>query len=425
MSKKRLIFFVILLLLAVFLAVAGVFLFTPAGGRFVVRRVMQGVSSPDGYDVKAITGSFSSHLALREAELRDAAFLPDGYAVRVQKAEIYFDSLSLAGLNVELYNGRLLLPGGAAVVADGMYQEGALDAQVYFREAQVRDLLGLFAQDKRTASLRGTVASLDAQLQGPLSAFRVEGSAVTGKIEIERIAAEDVRLRYDLRVFPSSSQPLDGSIVIDSGRLLLPRAAVRLTQGRVTFERDKPEPALDIKGEAVVDRIPIGVRLTGTPSAPDLRFTSDDASLSQMQLMAMLLTGRSLSRDQEALARGQVPADLAKDVLDYLVFGGKITEFITRLGLKEVSLTVEGNKQGVGVTKEVAKDLQVRYGVEQKQGRMDGEHTTTQTAGVSYDVTRSVSVEATTAASRISAGGNETAAPEADNAVLLKYKKNF
>jgi len=64
--------------------------------------------------------------------------------------------------------------------------------------------------------------------------------------------------------------------------------------------------------------------------------------------------------------------------------------------------------------------------VEQAQGRNGEERTTTQSAGVSYDVGRGVSVEATTAASRSSAAGvNETASPQTDNSVLLKYKTTF
>ncbi len=426
MKKRWMVFWFLVLGAAALLGATALLIFTQAGGRFVARRVMTGLSSPDGYDVKAMQGSLASQLTLREVELRDGTFLPDGTVLRVQKVDIYFDSLSPGGLNVEVVNGRFLLPGSAVLVADGMYQEGAVDAQVYVRNAEIQDLLGLFPADKDLASLRGPVVSFDATVTGPLSALKMEGGLETGKVYFERIAGEDVRLRFSLTVFSSSRQPLEGTLVIESGRLVLPRSTVRLTQGRVTLRRDDQDPSLDLKGEAVVGRTPIRIHLTGTPAAPELRFASDDASLSQMHLMAMLLTGRSLSSDQEAVARGQIPADLAKDVLDLLVFGGRITEFISRLGLTDVTFRVEPNAQGIGATKEITKDLQVRYGVEQAQGRNGEERTTTQSAGVSYDVGRGVSVEATTAASRSSAAGvNETASPQTDNSVLLKYKTTF
>jgi len=146
---------------------------------------MQRVTSSEGFDVKEISGSFSSRLVLHEVELRDAAPLPEGYIVRIQKAGIALDSFSPDGLNVEVQNGRLLLPGGAVVVADGVLREGVLDAQVYFRNAEVQDLLGLFPENKKLASLRGTVTSLDAQVSGPSSALRVDGSAVAARLAPE------------------------------------------------------------------------------------------------------------------------------------------------------------------------------------------------------------------------------------------------
>ncbi|MGE5279599.1 MAG: translocation/assembly module TamB domain-containing protein [Deltaproteobacteria bacterium] len=410
---------------ALLLAAAAFFVFTPAGARFLARRAMAAVSAPQDYDVKAVTGTLFSVLTLCEAEVRGPSFLPAGYAVRIQKANIYFDALSPQGLNVELYNGRLLLPGGAAVVADGIYQDGVVDAQIYGRHVEVSDLLGLLPADGRgTFPLKGSVASFDAQATGPLAALRVAGDLLADKISVERIAIEELRLRYDGTVFVSSDRPWEGEILIESGRLILPRSAVRLTDGRIVFRKDEAEPRLDIKGEAVVDRVPIRVFLTGTPSVPDLRFSSDDPALTQVQMTAMLLAGRSLGRDQEEAARGQVPVNLAKDVLDYLVFGGKITEFIARLGLKDVSLTVEGNKQGVGVAKEVAPDLEVRYGVSQQQGAADGTRTTSQSTGVSYGVTPNVSVEATTTANRTQTALNATAV-QTDNTFLLKYRKSF
>ena len=80
--------------IVLFFGVLAYLVVSPEGSRFLARRLLQGTTSSDGYGIKEMNGSFSSGLVLSGVELRDAAFLPPGHVLRVQKAVITNPSAS-------------------------------------------------------------------------------------------------------------------------------------------------------------------------------------------------------------------------------------------------------------------------------------------------------------------------------------------
>jgi outer membrane protein assembly factor BamA/autotransporter translocation and assembly factor TamB len=215
-----------------------------------------------------------------------------------------------------------------------------LDGQITLRARDAAvDLSGLraeadvdlnFAIEQKSAALSGTVTVLRGAYREPLSlttgllqalrspaaAAPVGGSSALDDIRLDvRIVTQDDLLvdnnyaqlaaSADLRLIGTVAQPAatgraslgEGGIVFFGGR------RYRLDrQGSIDFANTtRIEPDLNLTAVTRVNNIDITLALNGTPATLTPKLTSDDPSLTQTDLISLLVTGRT---DAERAAAG-------------------------------------------------------------------------------------------------------------------------
>jgi outer membrane protein assembly factor BamA/autotransporter translocation and assembly factor TamB len=132
------------------------------------------------------------------------------------------------------------------------------------------------------------------------------------------------QLGADLRLINVASAPaLSGRAELrEGGQLFLGRNTFAVQSGTIDFANPSMiEPLLGIEATTRVSGIDIEVRITGAPDNLMTELTSPtDATLTQLDLTSLLLTGRTadqLSEQQAAVVGAQVLGNLAGDVLGF------------------------------------------------------------------------------------------------------------
>jgi len=138
----------------------------------------------------------------------------------------------------------------------------------------------------------------------------------------------------------------------------------------------------------------------------------------------MLLTGKSWRSAEESVSQGGMSADLIKDTLDFLFFGGKVTDLARVLGVSDIHLEIDQNKKGVGLGAQITTRARLNYTVSQEDNSADNT-SVTQKAALVYKVADHLSVEGEKEMRSQQSITNTTQLPETNDAVFLKYKQNF
>ncbi len=397
-------------------------LLTRPGASFVVRRVVRDIVGAADYKIGGVEGSIGRHLVIKDVEIgRFKRHLPQDFIVRVSKVDVFFTSLFLKGLNIEVHNGRMIFPDSSSIVLDGSLQDGVFEGDVFGKNIHLADARRLAPAVKELADLQGVVERLECHLKVSSRRFAVEGKAYVTEVRGDRFILQDCPVGF-LWEYAASNGPW-ASMSIYGGHLELPHTAVILKPGRVILADGLRDVRLDLKGFSQVENVSISIYLRGTLKEPKLRLDSD-SSLSQERLLVMLLTGKSWSSAEESLSQGGVSADLIKDTLDYLFFGGKVTDVARALGVSDVHLEIDQNKKGVGLGTQITSRARLNYTVSQQDGSR-GNASVTQKAALVYKVVDHLSVEGEKEMRSQESITNTTQLPETNDAVFLKYKQNF
>ncbi|MDD5573637.1 MAG: translocation/assembly module TamB domain-containing protein [Candidatus Omnitrophica bacterium] len=408
---------------ALFAMMLGWLLFTPSGAHLAVRHVISHVFGAEDYSIGKMEGFLFGHLTVKDLEIRRfRGRLSSGPAARISKADIFFTAPSLKGLNVEVHNGRLILPDAGCVVIDGVYQDGVFEGEIFGRDIYVTDLPAFFqSRAKELEGFSGRINRLECRLKVSRRTWDIRGKARVTNISGSRFVLEDCPFGFQAE---SSGSGLSAAVNIYGGRLTLPHVSVLLKPGRLSLAAKDPQDLrFDLKGVAQVEDIAIGIYLRGTLKEPKIRLDSD-TSFSQERLLVMLLTGRSWRSAEESLSRGGVSADLIKDALDFLFFGGKATELARLLGVSEVHLEIDQDKKGFGLGAQVTARARLNYTVSQQECPT-GNVSVTQKTALVYRVADHLSVEGEKEMRSEQTITNTTQLPEPNDAVFLKYKQNF
>lgn len=397
-------------------------LLTRRGASFVVRRVMEDVIGATDYTIAGMEGFLGGHLVLRDLEIsRFKGRLPRDFIARISKIDVFFSAPFPKGLNVEIHNGRLILPDSGSIILDGLLQDGVFEGDIFGRDIYLGDVYRFVSGVKELADLHGRVSRLECHLKVSAQRFAVEGKAHVAEIRGSRFFLQNCPLGFQWE-YSRSSGPW-ASVNIYGGQLGLPHAAVFLKPGRIVLADGPRDVRLDLRGFAQVDNVSISIRLKGTLKEPKLRLDSDP-SLSRERLLVMLLTGKSWRSAEESLSQGRVSADLIKDTIDFLFFGGKVNDLARPLGVSDIHLEIDQQKKGFGLGTRITTRARLNYTVAQEDNRQ-GNVSITQKAGVIYQVADHLSVEGERQMRFHESVTNTTQLPETNDAVFLKYKQNF
>ncbi len=170
-----------------------------------------------------------------------------------------------------------------------------------------------------------------------------------------------------LKIKAKPGRPITGlgNLDLRDGTFDFEGNTLQLTQGRVFYQGGPIDnPGLDIQASREIDKVELGVRLTGTANDMEMRLFSDTA-MDESEILSYLLTGQDISKSgTEDKALSPAAATLGK------VGGGVLLKTVDPLKTLDmeglVDLSIGGGEDASDVSlvmgKEIYKDLYISYG---------------------------------------------------------------
>lgn len=401
--------------------------FTVKGNSFLAKLVISKYISSDEIKVKEKKGGLSNILSYDDISIENIEFLPKGSLVRIQRLDISFVSDGAFGFNGRIYNGRLMMPGFDAVFLSGTLQKGELDINIYSKNVNIGQLLELFTPKLGFDNASGSIKDIDVYIKGAISGPEIHGTFYIDKLARYRFGLADCQGKFNLKLEDiKHNLNLSGWIDLSGGKVSgLRNTQINLASGKLEFFGDPKSPVYDLKGNTLVEGTNIKLELKGKIGAAPNLLLSSSSFLSQEGLLVMLVTGKSWSGVDTTTAKGQLPADLVKDFVDYFFFSGSGTRIAQYFGIKDISLTVGDEKKGVEVKTSVTEKFGADYKVEQAKSE-GNEATMVQKVGGEYKITDTLSIGAEKELLFKDAGAGQLGEqPKPDDRIILKYKRKF
>lgn len=428
MKKTILALIIVVILLVVFLAGGFWLLFgTEAGSRFVFGKALEAFYRIPSYSIKSTEGSLLKHFVVHDLQIKGGKNrLPRGAALRISKMDIYFSVLLVKGLNVEIHNGRIILPYGGIVVLNGIYQDETFEGDIYSRNIYTGDVRRFLRDEGLFKGVDGLLNRFECGLKAGRGGATAEGKALLTVLSGKNFTLQECPFSFQLNI--SHKGQVTGLIDVYSGKLLLPKSRIDIKPGSFFINEPILESRLNMHGVSEVQRTNIDIVLKGYLGKPELKLTSDPPR-SQERLMLMLLTGQTWESTEQAIGKGEISPDLAKDTLSFLFLDSGPGALAQKLGISDIHLEYNGQKRGVAVETNVLPKTRVTYGVEQNQQQQQqstGEpEPLKQKVGVIYDVGEHISIEGRTDVGGYDESVTNSETQPADQALYLKYKKQF
>jgi len=243
----------------------------------------------------------------------------------VETSEMYLDfpaglkTVSDVKLQLKSVEDHLAL-GGSVLI-----KEGGLTENLYFDK-------GILAAVTAPRSL-----DLTAQRNPMLESLSLNVAVATqDPIAIQNNLAK-AELSMQLRVLGNPyDMGLTGRLTIEEGsQITLQERQYSVNRGVITFTGERSiEPSLDIEATTTVSSYDITLDITGPPNDTKTQLTSDPAGLSEPDIMALLVTGRTLDE-----IRGQEMQVAQAQMLSYLTgrLGGSLGHQLEKAtGLSQV-----------------------------------------------------------------------------------------
>ncbi len=428
MLRKKfyfLIITIILLISVIIFAFVSYFLFTTRGSGFITKLALSNYLKCEDIDIKRIEGSLAQKLSMKDIEIKNLEWLPKDSFLRIQKLDINFTSLSLEGLNADIFNGQIKLPNSDTIHFHGRYRDASLDFNIYTKYIDVREVVDLVSDSKALKNISGKLIDLDIYAKGPYL-----NPELTGDFQIEEISRNDFFVKNCPTLFTlqfkdiKDELKLYGEVSLNSGVISGPKTAViNLKQSKILFSGDFKKPSFDLKGTSTVEDTKINITLKGAIDKPDLVLSSEPP-FPQEYLLVMLATGKSWKGSEDSLSKRHISLDLARDFIDYFAFSGSGKKIAQLLGVNDISFIFEKQKKGVTVKKGISDKVEASYTIEQSWIEEEKE-AVSQKIGGEYKITESISLEAQKELRKESKEVQFKEPPQTDDKVFLKYKKRF
>jgi autotransporter translocation and assembly factor TamB len=215
---------------------------------------------------------------------------------------------------------------------------------------------------------------------------------------------------------------LNGEIILNSGNVSGPKTAIiNLQKSKILFDGDSKNPALNIRGDSTVNGINIDIMLTGMLDKPDIVFKSVPP-MPEERLMLMVATGKGWTGAEDALNKGKISPDLAKDFVSYFLFSDPGNGMGEKFRLDNFSIKYDDKTQGASVKKDITDKTLLSCGVEQPK-ETGKEKEITRKIGVEQKLTENISVSGKRELTQGSKADGKDTKP--NDEVVVKYKAAF
>ena len=416
--------FIIVITILTLVIVGYYFRSTTKGSAYITRFAISRYLGTDEFAIKKTQGNLSQGLILQEITIDNMKWLPEGGSLRIQEIILRIPSFGVGGIKAEIHNGQLKLPYSDPILFYGSYEKDALALNLYSKKIDIAEVLEIISNDKALKKVSGVTSDLDVSIVGTSVEPILSGKFLITEISHNGFSVVNCPGSFNLKAKNIKSDPqLYGQILLEKGVISGPKNVVAgLLKSKILFNGDMKSPSFDLHGTANIEEVKINISVKGTPQSPDLKLSSEPP-MAQERLLLMLGTGKRWRGAEEALTQGQISADLAKDFIDYFVFGGSGGKISREYGV-DISLKYDGQTKGIAVKKSLSEKAAASYSIEQPQ-RTTERTTATHKAGGEYKITENISIEGEKELKQTDKAVETQDKPKTDDKVLIKYKKNF
>ena len=420
--------FTILFILFCAMAVLWVGLFTTRGSRMIADNILDRWGEYVDVEVGEITGNMVQGVELTNLKLSNLKNFPPGTTLEIKSLFFNLTSLNFNDAVVEIENARLKLPISDSIFFFGKIQNGIFNLNVYSNNVDAAEILKLFPGNNTLKYVKGFLTNVDLDVTGGYRQPIVSGRFVVDKILYKFFSLAQAPGKLNVSLARADGKIIiKGPVFFDQGEILAKNVKAHLESSKVVFTGSPKLPELYLKGNSVVNDTKINIRIIGRRDYPKMELSSTPA-LPETKLLIMLVTGKGWTGLDESINQGAISPDLAKDALDYFVFGGSGSRIGQRLGIKDVSLSYEQGKKGIAIKEGLTKQIELGYGIQQDQDLQNtNQSIVTQTLGGELMMTDKISVGVERAFKKYYDGfsSREPISSESDDKLMLKYKKKF
>ncbi|MBF0532245.1 MAG: translocation/assembly module TamB domain-containing protein [Candidatus Omnitrophica bacterium] len=416
----------LLLLLGIGTAVLYYALYTSAGARIVIKflQKVHPVFLQAQYD--RVEGNLKQGLILRGVKIRHLPNFPVATSIEAQRVNVHIDILARQNWDVQIEQGRVVLEDGLVILIEGNWSTAGLAFNVFSPHLDIENLLHLFP-DLNHYKITGAIDHAECGLTGQVFRLSVTGKCLISRLQYQRFFAQELPAQISLEITaPAGRLNLYGQVKLASGMVSgSSMATITLAPSQFDFRGDPRRVLYQVKGESQVDQTIIHLVLRGNGLKPDLQLTSDPM-MPQEALLVMLATNKSWSNITGALSNGKISPDIAKDFIDYFVLNGQGKVLGEKFGIRNFTIHYDNQGTGLGITKEISKQLDAIYDIRTKT-LPAGSKETKHIFGGELHVTDQISVNALRQY-QFQEDPSGRPLPEqtrADGELLLKFKTKF
>ncbi|MCK4917407.1 MAG: translocation/assembly module TamB domain-containing protein [Candidatus Omnitrophica bacterium] len=422
LRKKNII--TILAIIFVFVFSVWLVFFTTLGVKLINKLVVSRYIKSEDINIESIEGNIFKKVSLQNVEIIGLEGLPVGSRIKIQNFEFQVTGFNVESVYAEIDNGKMSLPDLGDVLFYGKLEKGVLEFNIYSGYISVREIANLIPVDNKYKNVLGTISDLDVYVKGLVLEPELIGKFNIKKIVYDRFTVEECLVNFDLKLKEILKIiNIYGEIQVEKGKVFgMKTAVINLQQSKVYFDGDMDKISFNFKGKSEVERVKIDIELKGNRQNPDLKLESEPP-LSKSNLLIMLATGKKWKFQEEIKDQVSVAPGLAMDFIDYFMFGNSRNKLAEKLGVSEISFTMDETTKGVSVSKEITDKTEVSYGIEQSQQK-EGVMEIKQKVGATYKITESLSIEGEQEVMKAPSDNDENnSAPE--QKLFLKFEKDF
>lgn len=422
LRKKNII--TILAIIFVFVFSVWLVFFTTLGVKLINKLVVSRYIKSEDINIESIEGNIFKKVSLQNVEIIGLEGLPVGSRIKIQNFKFQVTGFNVESVYAEIDNGKMSLPDLGDVLFYGKLEKGVLEFNIYSGYISVREIANLIPVDNKYKNVLGTISDLDVYVKGLVLEPELIGKFNIKKIVYDRFTVEECLVNFDLKLKEILKIiNIYGEIQVEKGKVFgMKTAVINLQQSKVYFDGDMDKISFNFKGKSEVERVKIDIELKGNSQNPDLKLESEPP-LSKSNLLIMLATGKKWKFQEEIKDQVSVAPGLAMDFIDYFMFGNSGNKLAEKLGVSEISFTMDETTKGVSVSKEITDKTEVSYGIEQSQQK-EGVMEIKQKVGATYKITESLSIEGEQEVMKAPSDNDENnSAPE--QKLFLKFEKGF
>ena len=377
-------------------------------------------------EIENIKGNLAQGLILNDVAIKNLKMLPQGTTITIQRIHVSWSVPSLKGIYVRLDNGKFLLPSSDPILFYGEYKQGQQDLTVYSNHVAVHEIFDLFVENRGLKNISGDVSGLDIKIQGSLFLPELKGKLYVNKLTRLGFSLQECPVFFALTLRDLKKKvKVKGTVTLDRGKIASRQTSVDVHRSQIIFSKDPMKPRFACQGTSFIEGVKIDIMFKGTVQNPEIILSSEPSIADEIIIM-MLATGKRWRSAERALYGGKVSPDIISDFVDFFLFNGTGSKLGRRIGVRDVSFTLEEEKRAVEIVQGVSSKAEIKYGIEQSNSESKDSPVTKQIVGVGYNITESESVsiqaERKSNPSQINEEKEEV---KTDDKLMIKFKKRF